>query len=118
MGWLEDILWGVWAAASTLSSVAFLLLAGLVLFGVFVWAPYAVRRSRREGREDQVLRHVPESTRERIRQLAHLDDAGAILAADPELGALLSGFGPRPVDLVERVLATLPAEVEEEEEAS
>jgi hypothetical protein len=117
VSWLAEILWSLWAGLSTVGSVAFLLLAGLALFGLFVGVPHLIRQRRLRRRATTALQSVPQAVREQIlavsRELGNFPAPEAILAASPGLRASLSGLGIPPEELIDRLLASEAPVIEE-----
>lgn len=112
IGWLSDILWSVWAAASTVLSVAFLLAAGAAIFGLFVGMPYSLSRYRESRDLGRAMAALPESVRQEVTalesQLGPFDDASLFLAHAPFLRPKLSGYGVTAEALLDRILRQTP----------
>lgn len=110
--WLGDVLWSLWAAASTVASVAFLLAAGAAIFGLFVGAPYSLARYRQSRDVDRAMAELPAAVRDEVAelemQLGPFDEAGAFLAAAPVLRPRLSGYGVPAELLLDRILRQIP----------
>lgn len=115
-----DLLWelvsAIWTAVTAAGSLAFLLIAGLALFGLLFGLPYAVGRRRRERRLESAARLVPPDVLERLAPFAGVSNPVAVLAQAPELRGLLSGYGVPVEELLERLLPGAPEEPPEEPE--
>lgn len=112
ISWFTDLAWSVWAAVSTVASVAFILAAGAALFGLVFGMPYSISRFREDRAVSRALAALPAASRAEIvaveSELGPYDDPAALLAAAPRLRPLVSGFGVAPEALLGRILAELP----------
>ena len=106
---LSELLYSLWAALSTLGAFAVVLAAGLALFALTTGIPAWRHRRGIEARIDASLAQLSPDVRARMTALAaHLDDAPAILAADPTLTALLAGLPATPEEILHRIIAETP----------
>lgn len=112
IGWLSDLVWSIWAAASAVASIAFLLAAGAAIFGLFVGMPYSLARYRESRGLDRAMAALPAAVREEVSalesQLGPFDDASLFLAHAPVLRPKLSGYGVTAEALLDRILRQTP----------